>query len=108
VQKLWDALPEWEELDSEVALAGYPIPDRITVQAQEKLVPDDMMHTIIGRPELAVFAAKLSFVRRQMEHVRGITQAAWVNGKGNKEKGGGQDMKIGKFVRDFGGEHGAD
>jgi hypothetical protein len=75
IQQLWEALPIWEQLGSEVLMGGYPIPDWVRGQALEKLVPENLLQTIVGRPELADYSAKLLWVKTQMEHARGATQA---------------------------------
>jgi len=74
--QLWEALPAWELLGSEVALGGYVLPDWVRANALDKMVPEELLKTIIGRPELAGLSAKLAWVRSQMEHSRGVAQAA--------------------------------
>jgi hypothetical protein len=96
VQQLWEALPAWEQLGSEVILGGYPVPDWIRAQALEKIVPEDMLRTIIGRPELAEYSAKYTWVRSQMEHARGATQAGWVSGAPPRAKH--KDMEVGEVA----------
>ena len=49
--KLWDALPPWEQLGSEIALGlppGEALPDLLRAQALEKLVPEALLQVIWG------------------------------------------------------------
>jgi hypothetical protein len=57
---LWEALPLWEQLSSEVALGGYPVPEWVKGQALDKLVPLDLLNTIVGRAELTDYTAKMT------------------------------------------------
>jgi hypothetical protein len=98
LQKLWESLPVWEQLGSEVAMGGYPVPDWVKSQALDKLVPQDLLTTIIGRPELSDYAAKLNWVKVQMEHAKGASQATFVAGGQQRAGGGGKDMDIGELA----------
>jgi hypothetical protein len=100
MQKLWEAMPLWEQLGSEVALGGYPVPDWVRSQALDKLVPQDMMTTIVGKPELAEFKAKVSWVKTQMEHARGVSQASYVHAAGARGGGGAKDMEVGELAQE--------
>ena len=58
--KLWDALPPWEQLGSEIALGlppGEALPDLLRAQALEKLVPEALLQVIWSRPELTAAPA---------------------------------------------------
>jgi hypothetical protein len=48
---------------------------RTLAQAQ---VPEDLLKQIVGRPELAPFEAKLTWVKAQMEYVKGSSRAMQV------------------------------
>jgi hypothetical protein len=96
VKKLWEALPTWEQLGNEVMLAGYPVPDWVKAQALDKLIPLDMLNTVVGRPELSEFSAKMAWVKAQMEHSRGATLAHQVSSKGYKDMEVGAVMKMNK------------
>jgi hypothetical protein len=98
MQRLWEAMPLWEPLGSEVAVSGYPGPDWVRSQALDKLVPQEMLTTIIGRPELANFKEKLCWVKNQMEHARGASQAWFVQGEASRGGGGVKDMDIGELT----------
>ena len=52
VLQLWEALPSWEQLGSEVLSGGYPLPDWLKATALDKLIPEDLLKTVVGRPEL--------------------------------------------------------
>ncbi len=48
IQQFWDALPLWEQLGREVTLGGYATPDwSARAQSLDKLVPDELLHTIV-------------------------------------------------------------
>ena len=55
--QLWEALPPWEQLGSEILLASYlgsyALPGRLHAQALEKRLPDTLLQAIVGRPELS-------------------------------------------------------
>jgi hypothetical protein len=94
IKKLWEALPTWEQLGSEVVMAGYPVPDWVKAQALDKIIPMDLLNTIVGRPELSEFSAKMAWIKAQMEHSRGATLAHQVSGKGCKDMEVGAMMKV--------------
>ena len=75
---LWEELPKWEQLGIEVAAGGCQAPDMLKSIALDKLVPEDMLKQIVGRPELATFDAKLRWVKAQMEYVKGTSRALQV------------------------------
>ena len=84
--QLWEALPAWEQLGLEVVSGGYPLPDWLKANSLEKLLPTDMVQTVIGRPELAAYAPKLAWVKAQMEHAKGSSRAAHYGpGTGRKD-----------------------
>ena len=93
VLKLWEALPLWEQLGSEVTRGGYPLPDWIKATSLEKLIPSDMLKTVIGRPELAGYGAKMAWVRAQMEHAKSQSRAEHYGDRGKtKDQQGDVDM----------------
>jgi hypothetical protein len=99
IQKLWEALPLWEQLGSEVAMGRYPVPEWVKGQALYKLVPTDLLNTIVGRPELADYASKISWVKSQMEHARGASQAGYINGD-KTGKNAAKDMDVGMLAQE--------
>ena len=56
---LWEAFPEWERLGEEIKSAGFDAPDWIRVSALEKIVPTDLLSTLVGRPELDSYSKKI-------------------------------------------------
>ena len=94
---LWEALPEWERLGEEVQAAGFQAPDWIRVCALEKLVPADLLSTLVSRPELDTYGKKLHWVKSQMEHSRGVVQARAVSGTPAGKKDAGGDAIMGEM-----------
>ena len=64
---------------SEVLMGGYVVPGWVKAQALDKLVPQEQLSVIVSRSELADYKAKLLWVKAQMEHARGATQAQQVS-----------------------------
>ena len=64
-------MPQWEQLGSEVMLGGYVLPDWVRARELQKLVPDKLQQTIVGRAELSEFSAKLLWLKTQMEYAQG-------------------------------------
>ena len=58
--------------------------------ALEKLVPTEMLTTLISRPELDTYSTRVHWVKAQMEHQRGSSQARAVTGHaaGRRDPGG--------------------
>ena len=75
ITELWSRLPAWERLGEEVKLAGLDLPEWLRSAALEKLLPAQLLSTLVARPELATYAARLTWVKTQMEHARGLAQA---------------------------------
>jgi hypothetical protein len=98
MKKLWEALPVWEQLGNEVIMAGYPVPDWVKAQALDKLLPLDLLNTVVSRPELSDYVPKMKWVKAQMEHARGATLASQVANKG------GKDMEVGAVLRQEDGD----
>ena len=88
IAALWEALPEWERLGEEVKASGFDMPDWVRVSALEKLVPADLLGSLVGRPELDTYGRKVHWVKCQMEHSRGTLQARAVVGGSKKDAGG--------------------
>jgi hypothetical protein len=90
VAGLWEALPEWERLGEEVRAAGLEMPEWMRRAALEKLVPTEMLTTLISRPELDTYSTRVHWVKAQMEHQRGSSQARAVTGHaaGRRDPGG--------------------
>jgi len=76
ISELWSRLPAWERLGEEVKLAGLDLPEWLRSAALEKLLPTQLLGTMIARPELASYAARVTWVKTQMEHARGLAQAS--------------------------------
>jgi hypothetical protein len=74
--ELWAKLPAWERLGEDVKLAGLDIPEWLRSAALEKLLPAPLLATLVARPELSTYDARLAWVKTQMEHSRGLQQAA--------------------------------
>ena len=60
-------------------MGGYVVPEWVKAQALDKLVPQEQLSVIVSRPELADCNPKLLWVKAQMEHARGATQAQQVS-----------------------------
>jgi hypothetical protein len=76
ITELWSRLPAWERLGEEVKLAGLDLPEWLRSAALEKLLPAQLLATLVARPELATYATRLAWVKTQMEHARGLAQAS--------------------------------
>jgi hypothetical protein len=96
---LWSALPAWERLGEEVRTAGFDVPEWVKSAALEKLLPLELLRTLISRPELDSLAARLAWVRSQMEHARGSAQMLALAGGGRGKDAGG-DVLMGALVSD--------
>ena len=59
VQQLWEALPSWERVGSEVLIG---VPEWVKAQALDKLVLQEQLSVIVSRPELADYGVKLLWV----------------------------------------------
>ena len=96
VLQLWEALPAWEQLGAEITSGGYPLPGWLMANSLEKLLPDEMLKTVVGRPELADYAPKLSWVRAQMEYVKSNARASHISpaAKGKKDH---EDVDMGNL-----------
>ncbi len=68
-------MTEWERRGEEVKLAGRDRPEWLRSAALEKLLPAQLLTTLVARPELATYSARLAWVKTQMEHARGLAQA---------------------------------
>lgn len=96
---LWAALPAWERLGEEVRTAGFDVPEWVKSAALEKLLPMELLRTLISRPELDSLAARLAWVRSQMEHARGSAQMLALAGGGRGKDAVG-DVLMGAMVSD--------
>ena len=96
VLQLWERLPYWEQLGAEITTGGYPLPDWLRANSLEKLVPDDMLKIIVGRPELSAYTPKMEWIRAQIEHAKSVERAREVDGRGAAGKGKKEDsMDVG-------------
>ncbi len=76
ISDLWTRLSEWERLGEEVALSNVILPEWMRNVALEKLLPTALLNTMISRSDLGEFSARVVWVKTQMEHARGLAQAA--------------------------------
>ncbi len=79
VQELWSKLPAWERLGEEVDFAGFTVAPWLAVVALDTLLPAQLRDALASRAsggELQTYAQRLAWVKMQMEHSRGLTQAA--------------------------------
>jgi hypothetical protein len=58
--ELWTRLPAWERLGEEVKLAGLDLPEWLRSAALEKLLPAPLLATLVARPELSTYSARLA------------------------------------------------
>jgi hypothetical protein len=72
---LWEGLVEWERLGDEVESSGLALPEWTRITALHKLLPATMLETLVSRHEVATYTEKIRWVRCQMEHTRGASQA---------------------------------
>ncbi len=68
------------------------MPDWVRASALGKLVPADLLGSLVGRPELDTYGRKVRWVKCQMEHSWGTLQARAVVGGSKKDAGGGTIM----------------
>ncbi len=73
---LWTKLSSWERLGEEVVTSGLPLPEWMRNTSLEKLLPTQLLNTLIARSELKEYSVRLAWVKTQMEHTRGVQQAA--------------------------------
>jgi hypothetical protein len=76
IGELWARLPAWERLGEEVETSGFILPEWMRRSALEKLLPTQLLNVLISRSELQTYAVRLAWVKTQMEHSRGVQQAA--------------------------------
>jgi hypothetical protein len=80
VQDLWARLPQWERLGEEVELSGVQIAPVLAIVALDTLLPTQLRDALVScasqGSQLATYAQRLAWVKVQMEHSRGLTQAA--------------------------------
>ena len=71
--QLWEALPKWLQLGSELEAAAFHVPDWLKSTALEKLVPKELLDSIVGRPtELDTYPKRLAYAQAHMAHARGV------------------------------------
>ncbi len=75
-----------------MALSNLILPDWMRNVALEKLLPTALLNTLISRSELVEFPARVAWVKTQMEHARGIAQAAAYGPGTGKDAGGDVHM----------------
>ena len=92
ILQLWEALPTWEQLGVEVVSGGYPLPEWLQANALDKLIPEDLLKTVIGRPELAEYGAKLKWIKAQMEHAKGQLRVKEITAPTTKKRAGDDPM----------------
>ncbi len=91
-QELWSKLASWERLGEEVALSNLVIPDWMRNMALEKLLPKQLLETLISKTELVDCPARMAWVKTQMEHARGIAQASAYGHSSGKDANGDVHM----------------
>jgi len=98
VQELWSKLPAWERLGEEVALSGLEVPPWLAMTALEQLLPAPLRDALVARAscgdELKTFAARLAWVKVQMEHARGLAQATAYAPSGGRGKDASGDVNM--------------
>ncbi len=91
MQELWTKLPAWERLGEEVMFSGFIVPPWLHIVALDQLLPVQLRDALVsrasGEKELATFEQRLAWVKVQMEHSRGITQASTYSGRGKDASG---------------------
>jgi hypothetical protein len=79
IQELWSRLPAWERLGEEVDLSGFTIAPWLAITALDQLLPAQLRDSLASRAgtgdELKTYAQRLAWVKLQMEHARGVSQA---------------------------------
>ena len=78
MQHLWGALQTWEQLGSALT-GGSVVPEWVKAQGLDKSVPEEQLSVIVSRLEPVYYGLKLWWVKAQMEHARGATQAQQVS-----------------------------
>ncbi len=98
VRELWSRLPAWERLGEEVALSGFVVPPWLQMVALEQLLPTALRDALLARAsagrELDTFAARLAWVKVQMEHSRGLAQATAYAPGGGRGKDASGDVNM--------------
>jgi hypothetical protein len=74
--ELWAKLSSWERLGEEVVTSGLPLPEWMRNTSLEKLLPTQLLSTLVSRSDLKEYSVRLAWVKTQMEHTRGVQQAA--------------------------------
>ena len=82
---LWERLPAWERLASELELAGHSVSNEMKGVSLDALVPGDMKKTIDERVELETFLDKMKYVKAQMYHAKTNKLKSYWTGKGPKD-----------------------
>ena len=100
MQQLWEALPSWEQLGSEVLTGGYVVLAWVNAQALDKLVPQEHQSVIVSKPEIADYRLKLLWVKAQMAHARGATQAQQVSAATTPKWNRDGDVQTGAVLQD--------
>ncbi len=89
IADLWSKLPAWERMGEEVVASGFPLVEWLRNTSLEKLLPTQLLATLISRgTELKTYAVRLAWVKTMMEHSRGIAQAAAYGPGTGKDKDG--------------------
>ncbi len=76
IAELWARLPAWERLSEEVISSGLVLPEWMRNSALEKIIPTQLLATMVARSEVQGYSVRLAWVKTQMEHARGVAQAA--------------------------------
>jgi hypothetical protein len=76
IGELWSRLAAWERLGEEVENTDFKLPEWMRNLSLEKLIPVQLLNTLISRTDIVGYPTRLAWVRAQMEHARGVSQAA--------------------------------
>ncbi len=76
INELWARLPAWERLSDEVISSGLVLPPWMRNSALEKIIPAQLLSTMVAHSEVQGYEVRLAWVKTQMEHARGVAQAA--------------------------------
>jgi hypothetical protein len=79
IQELWSRLSAWERLGEEVDQSGFTIAPWLAITALDQLIPTQLRDSLTSRAgtggELKTYPQRLAWVKLQMEHARGLSQA---------------------------------
>ena len=80
MEEMFLGFPAWQTLGKEIAEAGYSLPAWLKNSALDKLLPENMLNEVIGKPEYTVefgsdderpYLAKLRCTRERVDYAKG-------------------------------------